>query len=433
MLGHLLGWVRNEVDSWVVRMDGSPDKNFWRGFTGAYWNRKPTVIRRLFTEPIVTPAEIFRGVVEARRRFREPSDDLNLLLGKRRVVVPGDLERLLPREADGSIEGYYGRMANGGDRGELAINVTNFQLELGWGFFDRLRHFLKGLYEIKGAPPLAEVNLFFGNYRRTGAGVHVDSADVFCFVVDGRKRMRLWTEGQIPSGSPRSGPTPYDDYVEGSICLEGEPGDIIYWPASYWHVAESDGELGSSLSLSLYYGYSLYSALAEEIGEWSREAMKHRYDPIGALPFPGGQALPELASVARRVEGKPGQLTRRLVRRWMERTTGYGFSEIPLARGKERVRLGLLRANPVSPVLWRKFGEDLVISANGRSMVAEYDRELVKWLAALRRRRVVQTARVLGGNRRGSRRQSLTRRVLRFLLKERAVEYDGPSERAGSR
>jgi 50S ribosomal protein L16 3-hydroxylase len=412
--------------------DGRPDGSFWKEFRRAYWNRTPTVIRRPFREPVVTPANVFRGVVEARRRLREPNDDLTFLLGKRRVVMPVDLERLWPREEDGSIEGYHRRIESGGEREKFALNVTDFQLELGWRFFDRLRNFLKGLYEIEGAPPLAQVNLFFGNYRRTGAGVHRDSADIFCFVVEGRKRMRLWAEEQIRSGSPRSGPTPYEEYVEGSICLEGDPGDIIYWPASYWHVAESDGGLGSSLSLSLYYGYALYSAMTEEIGEWSREAMKHRYDPVGALPFSGGPVLPELARVAKRMEGKPGQIERRLVRRWMERTTGYGFEEIPQAEGEGRVRAGRLRANPVSPVLWRKFGADLVISANGRSIVAEYDRELVKWLEALGGGRAVETARMMSGGGRSSGRDAAIRRVLRFLLKERAVEYDSAPERGGS-
>ena len=79
------------MDSAAVRMDGSPDRNFWRGFTRAHWSRKPTVIRRLFREPMVTAAELFRAVVEARQRFREPSDELTLFLDKRRVVVPSDI------------------------------------------------------------------------------------------------------------------------------------------------------------------------------------------------------------------------------------------------------------------------------------------------------------------------------------------------------
>ena len=37
-----------------------------------------------------------------------------------------------------------------------------------------------------------------------------------------------------------------------AIVLEGHPGDILYWPAEYWHVAESDGGLTTTLGLGLF-------------------------------------------------------------------------------------------------------------------------------------------------------------------------------------
>ncbi|HKO03479.1 MAG TPA: cupin domain-containing protein [Candidatus Acidoferrales bacterium] len=400
------------------------DKTFWRAFTHTHWNRRPTVIRAPFPTPIVTPAEVFRAVVAARRRLSEPTDDLELLIGGRRIVM--DRDRWFPRAQDVSMERYQARLKRAGIAGQLAINVTDFQDELGWTFYNRLRQFLGGLYEIAGVPPRAEVDLFLGDYRSTPMGVHRDEADVFCLVVQGKKRFRLWPAEAIRSSSPRYGPAPYTNHVKRSLCLEGGPGDIFYWPSSYWHVGESDGQAGSSLSVGLYYGYSLTRAMTENLGEWSRETWGDGRDPVASLPFSKLQVPAELASIAQRAEGRPGRLTKRLMRFWMGRITGYGFGRIPRARGRAALQMGRrVCANPISPFLYWKINGDLVISANGRSIVVSYDREIVRMLGRVSRGSVCEVAGLLKTTGRTSQRMSRkpAHKTLQFLLDERALEY----------
>ncbi len=403
--------------------DFSPGKAFWREFTKTCWNRRPTVIRAPFPMPIVTSADVFRGVVAARRRLREAGDDLELIMGGRRIVL--DLDRWLPQAKDVSLQGYHARLKRAGTAGELAMLVNDFQRELGWAFFSRLRQFLQGLYEITGVPPQAELDLFLGNYRRTPLGVHRDEADVFCFVVEGKKKFRLWPGEIFRSSSLRYGPAPYGNYLKESVCLEGEPGDILYWPSSYWHVAESDGRLGSSLTLALYHGYSIFVALMKNIGDWNREIGGDERDPIGSLPFSNLQVPSELASIARRTEGHPGRLTERLMRSWMERITSYGFRRLPRVRARAALRMGRgVRANPTSAMLHWKFEGDLVISANGRSIAVPYDREIVRMLGKVRRGTNCTVADLLRAGGRKSERLSRLglRRTLKFLLEERALE-----------
>jgi len=308
---------------------------------------------------------------------------------------------------------------------EFAIFVSDFQVELGWMFFSRVRQFLKGLYEIEGVPAgRAEVDLFFGNYRKTNTGVHRDSADVFCFVVDGRKRIRAWPADAIPTSSPVSGPAPYGRFLKGSICLEGEPGDIIYWPSDYWHVAESGGWLGSSLSLGLYYGSGLSQALTSGLEAGSREIFGDG-NPIPALPLSNRRMPPHLVSIAERVGRESGSLTRGLICSWMERITGYGFVRIPRARGRVALRVGkAVRANPASPILYRKLNNRLVISANGRSIVLSFHRDVERLIRTLDGGQACQIADLLAACRR--KRQPSLRAVhgaLKFLLNERALEY----------
>jgi hypothetical protein len=402
--------------------DFSLGKDFWRGFTRTYWNRKPTVIRAPFQEPIVTPAEVFRGVVAARRRLRQPTDDFKLLIGGRRIVL--DLDRWLPRAQDVSLERYHARLKRAGARGELGSNAIDFQDELGWTFYNRLRQFLRGLYEIAGVPPRAEAELFLGNYRRTPSGVHRDQADIFCFAIEGKKCFRLWPAEAIRSSSPETGPVPYENHLKRSVCVEGMPGAIFYWPSSYWHIAESGGQLGSSLSVGLFYGFSFSRAIAASMGEWSREVDGDGRDPIGSLPFSKSKVSPELALIAQRAEGRPGRLTQRLMRRWLEQTTGYGFDRIPRVTGRAPQLARRVRANPISPVLHWKFNGDLVISVNGRSIAVAYHPGIVRMLSRLNRGTPCEVKDLLrfGGRRpRREARQAL-RRTWKFLLDERALE-----------
>jgi hypothetical protein len=408
-----------------MRPGFSLEKAFWRNFTRAYWNRRPTVIRAPFATPIVTPREVFRGLLAARRRLRlgEPRDDLQLTIAGRRIVL--HLDRWLPRAKDSTVERYHARVSLNGAARDLSLLVYDFQQELGWAFQDRLRQFLHGLYEIVGVPPRAQAVLFLGNYRRTAFGLHRDESDVFCFVVDGKKRFRLWPGEAFRSSSEKFGPAPYGDYLKGSICLEGGPGDILFWPSSYWHVAESDGRMGSSLSVGLSYGFSVFAALSEAIGDWSREMGGGACDPISALPFSKLQASRELASMAQRAEGPAGRLAERLMRFWMERTTSYGFGRIPGKRARGTLRMGRrLRPNAHSPILQWKCNGELVIAANGRSLVVAYDREVVKMLGKVSRGPASDVTELLNGARGTSQRASRQsiRRTLKFLLEEGALE-----------
>src|SRR6185436_729100 len=41
-------------------------------------------------------------------------------------------------------------------------------------------------------------------------------------------------------------------YNAASVVLQGKPGDVIYWPSSYWHVGEDAGGLSVAISLALF-------------------------------------------------------------------------------------------------------------------------------------------------------------------------------------
>ena len=127
--------------------DFSLDKNFWRRFTKAKWNRKPTiVIRAPFSNPDRYFCRCFSSCRAAlTRRVREPTDDFSFRLEKGRLVLAKDLDRWVPRAEDGSIKSYVSRIGRSAAGRQFTIFVSDFQIELGWAFFSRLQQFLKGL------------------------------------------------------------------------------------------------------------------------------------------------------------------------------------------------------------------------------------------------------------------------------------------------
>ena len=184
-----------------------------------------------------------------------------------------------------------------------------------------------------------------GIYRQTHTTYIATPQTSFCFVIDEKKRIRSWPGAAFPSSSPVTGPSKYMRFLGRSICLEGKPGDIIYWPSSYWHVAESGGWFGSSLSLGLYYGSNLVRALAPGLKAGSREIFGNK-NPIASLPFSNRRVPTRLLAVAERVGRESGSVTRALMSYWMQRIAGYGLERI-----RERAAMFCCaQANPYEPM-----------------------------------------------------------------------------------
>jgi hypothetical protein len=298
---------------------------FWSSFAKRFWGQRPTLIRRPFATPIVSPPEILRAVRAAGRR--RPPKDFALWIDRQRPPV-SRLTSLLPTRRDSSVRSYLARVGPRLEGGRLAIFVRHVQVDLGWEPWDRYRSFLAPLYAACGVPTdRAEIDLFLGNYTATPAGVHADAANVFCFVVEGRKRFRLWSPRAIRALPRMRSVADYGSIVERSICLEAGPGDIVYWPPSYWHVGEPRGP-GVSLSLALYEA---------DAPERTCFRARQRTDVAAAA------------------------------RRGMDHATGFAL-EVPPPEPDRLHRRETVRGTPRFPILHRRIGRSAFVSANGRSL-----------------------------------------------------------------
>ena len=147
--------------------------------------------------------------------------------------------------------------------GDQAVTLSVYECQsYSFTLWMRARYFLRALYAHVGLP-ISKVNLdtFFGRYSRTPFGIHKDAVANFSYVVSGAKRMLLWPseafENRFPTSIRALGTVHYEQFMDSAIEIEGKPGDLIFWPASYWHLAISDDGWPTTLNIALYLGNNL--------------------------------------------------------------------------------------------------------------------------------------------------------------------------------
>ncbi|GAA1908098.1 hypothetical protein GCM10009716_17520 [Streptomyces sodiiphilus] len=208
----------------------------WDTFAEQHWDRRPVLFKAV-AQPPFREDEVFRAAVLATRppapRVMAPTTQFTI--GRDQQTEPGTF---LPREADGSLDGYAKRMTEelDGRRHALVVHAFHAFHAPQW---DRERRFCSGLWRRVGLPVSGAITtLFHGNYEHSPVGVHKDRFATFMFALRGRKRMRFWPT--CPWSEPVSSMLDYQHLLETSFTAEAEPGDLLYWPADYYHVGESD-------------------------------------------------------------------------------------------------------------------------------------------------------------------------------------------------
>jgi hypothetical protein len=156
-------------------------------------------------------------------------------------------DRHLPKPAE-ALDGFLARLQrerSSSDTGMVVEDAPVFAPAL----FLRIQAFLERLYARVGMPAGgAHSELFLGDYRSSFFSIHKDSLHTVTTVLHGRKRFLLWPSsvfdefeavGPVGPGQatlPAEHDTP--ELRAKAIVVEGGPGTVFFWPASWWHVAE---------------------------------------------------------------------------------------------------------------------------------------------------------------------------------------------------
>jgi 50S ribosomal protein L16 3-hydroxylase len=355
-------------------MRGRLGTGFWKRFAREHWEKKPVVFR--WGE--VVPPELMFGVLQqASAQYRQNSALVSLAVGFGHSRQVTNKAMYLPDRQDTSFAGYLRRIREEHDRSDLGLVLINPQA-ISAQLWRTLRELAHGLFAEVGVPVLGlESVLFCGNYRRSPEGLHKDTAGVFCLVIEGRKRMRVWPFPAFaglgkPDGSGNSKKPLVDGFdhsgsLEGSTLLEGEPGDVLYWPSSYWHVAEADGSPVMSLSIAAHPArISVVPNVLSLVGQVLEEDLGPAGIP-GLRRTAGRRPPAAVGRVLERLADPAGTWRARVEDLWLKQSTTGGLrGPHPLVPGEvqEGDRVWI---DTRYPLVLRRCGDRLLVVANGRA------------------------------------------------------------------
>jgi hypothetical protein len=423
----------------------------WTRFARLYWERRPVLFRGTSVSPFELD-DTFRAAAEAGRIHLRRSYS-----GGARPNIQFTVERLqqvflrqwLPLPADGSLAGYGDRLARRLGPRSYALIISGFH-SFWFPLWSRERAFFAGLWREIGIPLTGAITtLFHGNYEHTPSGVHRDRFTTFLFALRGRKRMRFWPTR--PWSQPVSTLVDYRPYLGQSVAVDVEPGDLLYWPSSYYHVGESvGGDVATSVNVgvpctehrTVYYLDDLLVGTIDETDLSDQERRLSRLPRVNGTPLvPGvlaadGRLSAELPDPFQRAVrafrnlSKPGETEHHIRAVWLKRASAAGFEPVPLPARRPRLTDDhRVLADRRFPILWAPGpSREWICSVNGHALRVAGHAEVARVLATLNTGRAARVADLLRRFRAGdgpaSRKGPIpaTRDGMRLLL-ERLCAY----------
>ncbi|HXW44648.1 MAG TPA: hypothetical protein VEL03_07675 [Streptosporangiaceae bacterium] len=341
-------------------------QGFWPGFAAGHYRQRPYETDEFPPGLAASAGELFPLLLRAcALRGNGPKDpQVRFYIAQREVLQ--DLDDWLPVTADGSLDGYLARMDAELSGAPYLLTVQRLHA-VSRTLWKRAAAFLAGLCEATGSlPGDAEVEAFVGRYPHTPTGIHQERSGVFVAAVHGAKDVLAWPPptGGLPLRSGR-----YGQERAGATRLRCEPGRLVYWPAMYWHVAESPAASAAVHLAVLEEPPGPRGLLATAAGSLPA-ASGHGIDlpPRGA----GETPLPSQYEVAARALagalGDAGAVRDRLTADWLRRRTGCGFCAPPPRRGATVITADQLvvRDSVLPIVLARRDAATSWCAADGR-------------------------------------------------------------------
>ena len=375
---------------------------FWGDFVKTSWNQKPVVLPGNYSEWFPSQERIFQALVGAAERDYATGavgSAIDIYLESDSIDPQQPVSTMLlgtgaylPVAADASIEQYTERVTRELQH-RFALLLIRYH-EHDFAVAADMRAFFDGLYRAAGVPATgASIELIIGNYRRTWGRIHKDDGHVFTYVVTGRKRMKVWPyevfagrRENRDSSPDKAGLVilqgPDDEALAartGSV-LEGGPGELFYFPASYWHCAEPSEDLVVTLAIDFSYGGLPRFADLENPLSWSKDLRGFfSRDQIDAgLPLARGTRFlrrPEILN----------QLIIDLNASWLRYTTSGFFNRASLPLPPVTLDdLDQVQADPERPIVAKTLPEhQLILAANGQTLQTIADPKVKKLVTTL--------------------------------------------------
>jgi hypothetical protein len=354
------------------------DLAFWEVFATRHWNREPGHFPAFFSREAIQSTDVMSALVRARAyetTALEPPLQRIYVDGKH----DGDRLGLVPRRADRSPARYLSRIRKKVGSGRFGLIQNELQL-FDFELWSKTRQMLVGLFARVGIPyGGANLACFFGDYPASPIGLHKDQFSVFTWVLEGRKRFLLWPYETLrhlapPDASPHTTKglphVSYRNHRSSARVIDAEPGDLVYWPPSYWHIAE--GNRNGEASLTLTLGLDGTQSMLPFVLSAFQQVVSRDENPITRsheFPFRSGDHTSRLMSD--RLEAFVG------AKRWRElraqvthgcllHMSAYGFQRVPRPLpARSLAAHDGIELDAGSRLYWRRNGAVLRLYANG--------------------------------------------------------------------
>ena len=215
------------------------------------WHQRPALFRGPSWARWATPALVHEGLSKA-----AASEGTTWRLFEGETMVRRHDPEVLPRATESALASYLARLTRDHDAPGLIVN--QFQAA-SHGCWEAVAPLVSALYTAFGSSHGgALVDLFLTGRCESFFGAHKDDQDVFMFVASGCKRVELWAYDSLRTshGAPGYYTPKHMGQVEieraPDLVLDAHAGDVVYWPAGYWHRIHNLDDLTAGLSLGLF-------------------------------------------------------------------------------------------------------------------------------------------------------------------------------------
>jgi len=228
-----------------------------------HWGTKPGV----WSQPASVPYATEGDVLDALRNLGVQLEEGDTVIVPRVYAnakpVGFRLDEHLPKDGE-AYRAYEDRLRAWAGGRELGMVVSDVQ-SLGGALWWSALAVARAIYTSRGMTPGgAHSEIFFGNYKSSFFRVHKDSLETVTFVIRGRKRFLVWPyevfadRPEVMAGGETAQinldpDLDYEEFRDRASVLEGGPGDVLFWPASYWHVAEGvDDDFVTTITVAFF-------------------------------------------------------------------------------------------------------------------------------------------------------------------------------------
>ena len=324
--------------------------------SGQLWGRSPAAWTQPGPDLALSEADLAAGLAALRAQLEDGDSSLvpRIYSGSRPVGFR--LDAHLPAPGEG-LAAWEARLAAGPGGPQIGMVIEDAQ-SLGGALWARAVGVVRQIAARRGLPAGGcHAELFISNTQRSFFGVHKDSLETLTLVVRGRKRFLVWPfavfadhEAVGAKGPEAQINLPADldlePYRDQATVLEGGPGDLLFWPASHWHVAEAAAPgFVSTMTVAFFPSPARAAGCPFRI---SNEAIT-RFGADGFSPAWAPYADPGRAGGAAAVAGQLDQTLRALLADpTVERAraefglsfaTGWGFRRVPEEGPAEEISL----------------------------------------------------------------------------------------------